>query len=46
MLDGLLKYFGYNAEVNLVLRSYYGFTTDQSECLAYIYNIRYFKPEY
>ena len=41
-----LKYFGYNAEVNLVLRSYYGFTTDQSECLAYIYNIRYFKPEY
>ena len=41
-----LEFFGYNSEVNLVLRSYYGFKTDQSNCLPYIINLRYFKPEY
>lgn len=41
-----LKYIGYNSEVNLVLRSYYGFSVDQSSCLPYIVNIRYFKPVY
>ena len=41
-----LKYLGYNSEVNLVLRSYYGFTDEQSYCIPYIMNIRYFKPEY
>lgn len=41
-----LKFVGYNSEVNIVLRSYYGFQTDQSQCLAYIYNVKYFKPEY
>lgn len=41
-----MKFFGYNCEVNLVLRSYYGFSTDQSMCLPYKLNIRYFKPEY
>lgn len=41
-----LKFFGYGCEVNLVLRSYYGFTEDQTSCLPYLINLRYFKPEY
>lgn len=41
-----LKYIGYNSEVNLVLKSYYGFTDEQSYCIPYIINVRYFKPEY
>lgn len=41
-----LKFFGYGCEVNLVLRSYYGFSTDQSYCIPYLVNVRYFKPEY
>lgn len=41
-----LRYLGYNSEVNLVLKSYYGFTDEQSYCIPYIMNIRYFKPEY
>lgn len=41
-----LRYLGYNSEVNLVLKSYYGFTEEQSYCIPYIMNIRYFKPEY
>lgn len=41
-----LRFVRYNSEVNLVLRSYYGFQTDQSQCLVYIYNIKYFKSDY
>ena len=41
-----LKYLGYNSEVNLVLRSYYGFLDEQSSCVPYLINLRYFKPEY
>lgn len=41
-----LKYMGYNSEVNLVLKSYYGFTDEQTYCIPYIINIKYFKPEY
>lgn len=41
-----LKYLGYNSEVNLVLKSYYGFAQDQTSCIPYIMNVRYFKPEY
>lgn len=41
-----LTYLGYNSEVNLVLRSYYGFSTDQSQCNPYLINIKYFKAEY
>lgn len=41
-----LKYMGYNSEVNLVLRSYYGFLDEQSTCVPYLINLRYFKPEY
>lgn len=41
-----LKYLGYNSEVNLILRSYYGFATDQTQCIPYIINVKYYKPEY
>ncbi|MDE5876313.1 MAG: DUF4827 domain-containing protein [Muribaculaceae bacterium] len=41
-----LDYLGYNCEVNLVLKSYVGFTDDQMQCLPYIINVRYFKAEY
>lgn len=41
-----LKFFGYNCEVNIVLRSYYGFSSDQSQCIPYIYNVKYFEAEY
>jgi hypothetical protein len=41
-----LAYLGNNSEVNLVLRSYYGFSTDQSQCIPYIINVKYFKAEY
>lgn len=41
-----LFYLGYDSEVNLVLKSYTGFTEDQSECIPYIMNIRYFKAQY
>lgn len=41
-----LKFLGYNSEVNLVLKSYYGFAQEQAYCMPYLMNIRYFKPEY
>ena len=41
-----LQYIGYNSEANLVLKSYYGFADEQSFCIPYIMNIKYFKPEY
>ena len=41
-----MKFFGYGCEVNLVLRSYYGFSSDQTYCIPYLINVRYFKPEY
>lgn len=41
-----LEYLGYNSEVNLVLKSYNGFTSDQTQCIPWLVNIRYFKPEY
>lgn len=43
-----LEYLGYNCEVNLIVKSPEGFTSDgtQSQCLPYVYNIRYFKAEY
>lgn len=41
-----LKFFGYGCEVNLVLRSYYGFLEDQTTCAPWLINLRYFKPEY
>lgn len=40
-----LDYLGYYAEVNLVLKSYSGFTVDQSQCLPYIINVKYYKAD-
>lgn len=41
-----LQYCGYDSEVNLVISSNQGFTTDQTSCLPYIYNVKYYKAEY
>ena len=41
-----LDYLGYHSEVNLVLKSYEGFSTDQTECIPYLINVKYLKPEY
>lgn len=41
-----LKFLGYNSEVNLVLRSYYGFQDDQTSCNPYLINVKYYRPEY
>lgn len=41
-----LEFLGYDSEVNLVLKSYYGFLSDQSSCTPYLINIRYFNAEY
>ncbi|MBD5419587.1 MAG: DUF4827 domain-containing protein [Bacteroides sp.] len=41
-----MDYLGYFAEVNLVLRSYEGFLEDQSQCIPYIINVKYYKGEY
>lgn len=41
-----LKFFGYNCEVNLVVKSYLGFATDMSNCVPYLMNVRYFRGEY
>lgn len=41
-----LKYVNYNSEVNLVLKSYKGFTSDQTYCIPFIINIKYFKAIY
>lgn len=41
-----LRYLGYNCEVNLVIRSYYGLQDSQSQCLAYVYKVKYYKAEY
>lgn len=45
-IQDALSYLGYNSEVNLVLRSYYGFTSDMGQCIPYIINLKYFKAEY
>ncbi len=41
-----LDYLGYDCEVDLVIKSTEGFSSDISNCIAYIYHIRYFKAEY
>lgn len=41
-----LNYLGYNCEVNLVLKSYRGFTSEQAYCIPYAMKVRYFKAEY
>lgn len=41
-----LEYLDYHSEVNLVVKSLVGFKADQSECIPYIMNVKYLKPEY
>lgn len=41
-----LSYLGYNSEVNILLKSYYGFQSDNTTCVPYLVNTRYFKGEY
>lgn len=41
-----MDYLGFNSEVNLVLKSYSGFTQDQSTCQPYLVNVKYYKAEY
>lgn len=39
-------YLGYNSEVNILLKSYYGFSSENTTCIPYLVNTRYFKAEY
>lgn len=41
-----LGYLGYDSEVNLVIKSPMGLIEDQTQCLPYEYNIKYFKAQY
>lgn len=41
-----LKYLGYNSRVRLVLKAQAGFYSEQSQCLPYVMDIRYFKGTY
>lgn len=41
-----VSYLGYNSEVNIVLKSYYGFEEPTVTCTPYLVNTRYFKAEY
>lgn len=41
-----LEYLGLDSEVNLVLKSYSGFTEDQTLCQPFLLNVKYFKATY
>lgn len=41
-----LKYLGIDCEVNLVLKSYNGFSSEQSRCIPYLINLKYDKAKY
>lgn len=41
-----VSYLGYNSEVNILLKSYYGFAEDNTTCIPFLVNARYFKAEY
>lgn len=41
-----LGYLGYDCEVDLIVKSTMGFTSDISNCIPFVYNIRYFRAEY
>lgn len=46
-----LDYLGYYSEVNLVIKSYSGFTgqnfqSEQSSCIPFLLNVKYYRPEY
>jgi hypothetical protein len=38
-----LQYLGIDCEVNIVIKSQYGFTSEISNVIPYMYNLRYFK---
>ncbi len=38
-----LSYLGYNSEVNIVLKSYYGFSDEATTCIPFLVNVCYFK---
>lgn len=40
-----LYYLGIDSEVNIVIKSQYGFTDEISSVVPYLYNIRYFKSQ-
>ena len=47
--DGLqvpLEFLGYNSEVELIVKSIEGFTSNVSQCIPYLYRIRYFRAQY
>ena len=39
-----LNFLGIDCEVNLIVKSQYGFTNEISSVSPYLYNLRYFKP--
>ena len=41
-----LEYLGYYSEVNLVIKSTWGFTSEQGECTPYLFNVKYYPAEY
>lgn len=41
-----VSYLGFNSEVNILLKSYYGFSSENVTCIPYKVNMRYFKAEY
>lgn len=41
-----LDYLGYNSRVRLVVKAAAGFASEQSQCLPYVFDIRYFKGLY
>ena len=41
-----LKYLGYNSRVRLVLKAASGFYSEQSQCLPFVVDVRYFRGVY
>ena len=41
-----MKYLGYNSRVRLVVKAQSGFYSEQSQCLPFVFDIRYFKGIY
>lgn len=41
-----LEYLGYNSRVRLVMKASVGFQSEQSQCLPYVFDVRYFKGNY
>lgn len=39
-----LNYLGIDCEVNIIVKSQYGFTSELAQVTPYLYNVRYFKP--